>query len=97
MAACNNDPAIRTGALTGNRSHLAWGIGPHACPAQSLACLIAQDAIDQLLDALPEITLDVSEGAPAWRPGPFHRALTALPVSFPPSAPLNLSGSGHRA
>ncbi|WP_280254656.1 cytochrome P450 [Nocardia wallacei] len=97
MAACNNDPAIRTGDLTGNRSHLAWGIGPHACPAQSLACLIAQDAIDQLLDALPEITLDVSEGAPAWRPGPFHRALTALPVSFPPSAPLNLSGSGHRA
>ena len=22
-----------------------------------------------------------------WRPGPFHRALTALPVRFPPEAP----------
>ncbi|WP_438944073.1 cytochrome P450 [Nocardia blacklockiae] len=88
MAACNNDPAIRTGNLTGNRSHLAWGIGPHACPAQSLAYLIAQGAVDQLLDALPDIRLVVSADVPAWRPGPFHRALAALPVTFPPSVPL---------
>lgn len=89
MAACNNDPSIRTDDLAGNRSHLAWGIGPHACPAQSLAYLIAQDAIDQLLDALPEIRLDVPDGTPTWRPGPFHRALTELPVTFPPAPPLN--------
>lgn len=92
MAACNNDPAIRTDSLAGNRSHLAWGIGPHACPAQSLAYLVAQDAIDQLLDALPEIRLDLPDDTPTWRPGPFHRALTALPVVFPPTAPLNVSG-----
>nr|WP_085995913.1 cytochrome P450 [Nocardia transvalensis] len=91
MAACNNDPSIRGGDLTGNRSHLAWGIGPHACPAQSLAYLIAQDAIDQLLDALPELRLDTSEGAPSWRPGPFHRALTALPVTFPATPALNIT------
>ncbi|MBB5918390.1 cytochrome P450 [Nocardia transvalensis] len=89
MAGCNNDPAIRTENLTGNRSHLAWGIGPHACPAQSLAYLIAQGAIDQLLDALPEVRLAISADVPTWRPGPFHRALAALPVTFPPSAPLN--------
>ncbi len=89
MAGCNNDPAIRTENRTGNRSHLAWGIGPHACPAPSLAYMIAQDAIDQLLDALPEIRLAVPADAPTWRPGPFHRALVALPVTFPPSAPLN--------
>ncbi|MEU4343494.1 cytochrome P450 [Nocardia sp. NPDC023852] len=89
MAACNNDPTIRAEDQTGNRSHLAWGLGPHACPAQSLAYLIAQDAIDQLLDALPEMRLDPANGTPTWRPGPFHRALTALPVTFPPSAPLN--------
>lgn len=91
MAACNNDPAIRTDNLAGNRSHLAWGIGPHACPAQSLAYLVAQDAIDQLLDALPEMRLDLPDDTPTWRPGPFHRALTALPVVFPPTAPLNVS------
>ncbi|WP_438944191.1 cytochrome P450 [Nocardia gipuzkoensis] len=89
MAGCNNDPAIRTENHTGNRSHLAWGIGPHACPAQSLAYLIAQGAIDQLLDALPEIQLAIPADASTWRPGPFHRALAALPVTFPPSAPLN--------
>ncbi|WP_054812713.1 cytochrome P450 [Nocardia arizonensis] len=88
MAACNNDPAIRAEDLTGNRAHLAWGIGPHACPAQSLAYLIAQSAIDQLLDVLPEITLDPTAGSPTWRPGPFHRALTTLPVVFPPATPL---------
>ncbi|WP_227833088.1 cytochrome P450 [Nocardia macrotermitis] len=90
MAGCNNDPVIRGTELTGNRSHLAWGIGPHACPAQSLAYLIAQDAIDQLLDALPEIRYDTSAGEPSWRPGPFHRALTALPVTFPATPQLNV-------
>ncbi|MBF6101185.1 cytochrome P450 [Nocardia cyriacigeorgica] len=90
MAACNNDPAVRNGELLGNRAHLAWGVGPHACPAQSLAYLIAQDAIDQLLDALPDLTLDLPDDTPTWRPGPFHRALAELPVTFPPTAPLTV-------
>ncbi|WP_435795229.1 cytochrome P450 [Nocardia aurea] len=88
MAACNNDPEVRSTELTGNRAHLAWGVGPHACPAQSLAYLIAECAIDQLLDVLPEIRIDLTDGVPAWRPGPFHRALTELPVTFPPAPPL---------
>ncbi|RDI54457.1 cytochrome P450 [Nocardia mexicana] len=82
MAACNNDPSIRADDRTGNRSHLAFGIGQHACPARSLAYLIAQDAIDQLLDALPDMSLALADGKPAWRPGPFHRSLAALPVTF---------------
>ncbi len=87
IAACNNDPTVRSGDRTGNRSHLAWGIGPRTCPAKSMAYLIAQDAIDQLLDALPEIRM---AAPPTWRPGAFHRSLTSLPVTFPPSAPLRL-------
>ncbi|AHH17587.1 cytochrome P450 [Nocardia nova SH22a] len=90
MAACNNDPAIAIGEYVDNSSHLAWSIGPHACPARSVAYLIAQDAVDQLLDALPEMRLAVPVGELRWRPGPFHRALTALPVTFPPSPPLSL-------
>ncbi|MFQ6226140.1 cytochrome P450 [Nocardia sp. NPDC002869] len=90
MAACNNDPAIRADDHLGNRSHLAWGIGQHACPAQSLSYLIAQAAIDQLLDALPEMEPALPDGVPAWRPGPFHRALAELPVTFTPMAKLNL-------
>ncbi|MGW4769944.1 cytochrome P450 [Nocardia sp. NPDC004278] len=82
MAACNNDPEIG-GEHTGNRSHLAWSAGPHACTAKSMAYLIAQDAIDQLLDAIPELRLATRAAELTWRPGPFHRALTALPVTFP--------------
>ncbi|MET9027871.1 cytochrome P450 [Nocardia sp. NPDC004168] len=88
MAGCNNDPAIHTGRYTDNRAHLAWSVGPHTCPARSVAYLIAQDAIDQLLDALPEMRLGVPAEQLTWRPGPFHRSLTALPVLFPESPPL---------
>ncbi|MFE7802463.1 cytochrome P450 [Nocardia sp. NPDC057440] len=88
MAGCNNDPAIGSGEYTDNRSHLAWGLGPHACPAKSVAYLIVQEAIDQLLDALPELQLAAAVEDLAWRPGPFHRALASLPVFFPASPPL---------
>jgi cytochrome P450 len=90
LAGCNNDPAIAGGDRTGNRSHLAWSAGPHACPARSVAYLVAQDAIDQLLDALPDLRLAVPKGEISWRPGPFHRAMVALPVVFPGCPPLNL-------
>ncbi|MBF6191665.1 cytochrome P450 [Nocardia implantans] len=89
LAACNNDPAIRSGDFTGNRSHLAWSIGPHACPARSPAYVVVEAAIDLLLDALPELELAIPAEELVWRPGPFHRALAALPVVFPPSPPLN--------
>ncbi|MFE9581635.1 cytochrome P450 [Nocardia sp. NPDC006044] len=90
MSGCNNDPTISVGEYVDNRSHLAWSVGPHACPARSMAYLIVQDAIDQLLDALPELGLAVAPGELSWRPGPFHRALVSLPVVFPKSPPLNV-------
>ncbi|KAA8883818.1 cytochrome P450 [Nocardia colli] len=84
MSAANNDPAIRADDRTGNRSHLAWSAGPHACPARSAAYLVAQEAVDQLLDVLPDLELSVPAAQLVWRPGPFHRALATLPVTFPP-------------
>ncbi|SUD49556.1 Cytochrome P450 107B1 [Nocardia otitidiscaviarum] len=92
MAACNNSPEINTGEYAGNGWHLGWGTGPHACPsnARSVSQLIARDAIDQLLDALPELALAVAPEGLTWRPGPFHRALEALPVTFPPSPRLHI-------
>lgn len=84
IAACNHDPAIRSADLRGNRSHLSWGLGQRSCPAQTPAYLVAQEAIDQLLDALPEMEVDMPDG-PQWRPGPFHRSLTTLPVKFSPA------------
>ncbi|MFD8245660.1 cytochrome P450 [Nocardia sp. NPDC059691] len=89
MAACNNDPSVTADEYVDNSAHLAWSIGPHACPARSVAYLVAQDAVDQLLDALPDMRLAVPVEELTWRPGPFHRALTALPVVFPPAPALS--------
>jgi cytochrome P450 len=90
LTACNNDPAIAAEHRPGNRSHLAWGAGPHACPGQPTARVITEAAITQILDALPEMRLEIPAEDLTWRPGPFHRALSALPVVFPPSPPLPL-------
>jgi cytochrome P450 len=85
MAAANNEPSLGPAhSCAGNRAHLAWSAGPHACPARSHAYLIAETALNCLLDALPEMNLAVPADQLTWRPGPFHRALTALPVAFTP-------------
>ncbi|WP_342228452.1 cytochrome P450 [Nocardia wallacei] len=92
LAACNNDPEIRGTELgessIGNRSHLAWSAGPHRCPAQDVARLTVQPGIDQLFDAIPDMQMARAEQDLVWRPGPFHRALVDLPVTFSPSPPL---------
>jgi cytochrome P450 len=83
FAAANNDPSAQANDRAGNRAHLAWGIGPHACPAQGQARVIATVAIEKLLDGLPDIELAVPAEELTWRPGFIQRALTALPVRFP--------------
>ncbi|MGW4843109.1 cytochrome P450 [Nocardia brasiliensis] len=87
LTACNNDPAVG-GDRTGNRSHLAWGAGAHQCPARSVATAIVQEALDQLLDALPDLELAVPATELRWRPSPFHRGPTAVPALFPPTQRL---------
>jgi cytochrome P450 len=71
-----------------NHAHLAFSAGPHVCPAQDLSGVIADVAVETLLDQLPDVRLDVSPAALTWRPGPFHRTLTALPVRFPATPAL---------
>ncbi|MTE12182.1 cytochrome P450 [Nocardia sp. CT2-14] len=90
MAACNTDPDLSSHTAGDNRWNLAFSSGPHACPAHArpFGTLLAREVIDQLLDYLPETKLAVPAKDLVWRPGPFHRALTALPVVFPPSRPF---------
>ncbi|MFD0688236.1 cytochrome P450 [Actinomadura fibrosa] len=83
-AAANTDPSRSAAQRAGNRAHLAFGAGPHTCPAKGHARLIASVAIERLLDRLPDMELAVPTAELQWRPGPFHRALVALPVTFPP-------------
>jgi cytochrome P450 len=87
FAAANDDPMLERQHSELNNSHLAFGAGPHACPAQEQAQLIAEVAIEALLKRLPDIQLAVPEPQLTWRPGPIHRALTSLPVEFAPVKP----------
>ncbi|MFI6368320.1 cytochrome P450 [Nocardia sp. NPDC050630] len=73
---------------TGNRSHLAFGTGNHACPARDVAYQLAVDALLYLLDLVPEIKLAKPAEELKVRPGPFQRALEALPIVFPPAKPI---------
>jgi hypothetical protein len=82
----NTDPSLGTARESLSKgAHLAWGAGPHACPAKSPATVIALTAIEAILNALPDLALDVPAEQLEWRPGPFHRALVTLPVRFAPT------------
>jgi cytochrome P450 len=84
VAAANQDPLVHTGDTwdeVGNRAHLAWGVGPHRCPASRQARIIARVAINRLLTEL-ELELAVEDHDLAWVPSPWVRHPQALPVRF---------------
>ncbi|MEW1720182.1 cytochrome P450 [Streptomyces sp. NPDC093109] len=90
FAAANSDPSLSTSRQTlSKRAHLAWGAGPHACPAKDLAMLISVLTIEKLLNRLPDVELSVPVESLTWRQGPLHRALTALPARFTPARRVN--------
>lgn len=68
-------------------SHLSWSAGPHACPVKQHTLLIATEAIERLTQWLPDLEPVLPRERLSWRPGPFHRSLTALPVRFSPRSP----------
>ncbi|GAA4336260.1 cytochrome P450 [Streptomyces venetus] len=71
----------------GDASHLSWSAGPHACPVKQHTLLIATEAIERLTQWLPDLEPVLPRERLTWRPGPFHRSLTALPVRFSPRSP----------
>ncbi|MEU9736168.1 cytochrome P450 [Streptomyces sp. NPDC048002] len=68
-------------------SHLSWSAGPHACPVKQHTLLIATEAIERLTQWLPDLEPVLPRERLTWRPGPFHRSLTSLPVRFSPRSP----------
>ncbi|MDN0201184.1 cytochrome P450 [Streptomyces sp. S.PNR 29] len=71
----------------GDASHLSWSAGPHACPVKQHTLLIVTEAIERLTQWLPDLEPVLPRERLTWRPGPFHRSLTALPVRFSPRSP----------
>ncbi|MFJ8630995.1 cytochrome P450 [Streptomyces sp. NPDC093568] len=90
FAAANGDPTlvVAPGARAGNKGHLAFSAGVHGCPAPDLGRLIAETALERVLDRLPGLDLAVPENELHNRPGTFLAGLTALPVRFQPDTRL---------
>jgi cytochrome P450 len=86
FAAANTDPSEYR--ELGGQAHLAFGAGPHACPAKDPALVIAVTAIETLLNRLPDIELRCGFGDLAWNQEPWSRSLVTLPVRFSAPAPL---------
>ncbi|MEV0172409.1 cytochrome P450 [Streptomyces sp. NPDC050803] len=87
IAPGNVDPRVRpdlSANMQGNRSHLAFGGGPHECPGQDIARGIADTGVDALLMRLPDVQLDCDEEELAWRQSIASRHLVELPVRFAP-------------
>lgn len=86
-AAANSDPALSAAShrRAGNRAHLAFSAGVHGCPAPDLARIIAETAVERLLDRLPELSLACRRDQLVRKPGTFHSGWVSLPVTFPPA------------
>lgn len=85
IAAGNADPEIRpdlNAPMHGNRSHLAFGRGPHECSGQEIARAITDTGVDVLLNRLPDLHLGVPEEQLTWTASTWSRHLDALPVKF---------------
>ncbi|MDF3143951.1 MULTISPECIES: cytochrome P450 [unclassified Streptomyces] len=87
IAPGNVDPRVRpdlTAHMQGNRSHLAFGGGPHECPGQDIGRAIAEVGVDALLTRLPDVQLACEEHELSWRASISNQHLVELPVKFAP-------------
>lgn len=92
LAAANQDPRVHTDdpwLEIGNRAHLAWSAGPHACPAQRAGRMITRIAVDTALHQLHDVTLSIPAEQVRLLPSPWTRCPAALPVRFTPSGPVS--------
>ncbi|MFI7018030.1 cytochrome P450 [Streptomyces sp. NPDC050164] len=90
----NVDPRVRPdlkASMQGNRSHLAFGGGPHECPGQDIGRSIADVGVDALLMRLPDVELDCDKDELRWTGSIASRHLVALPVQFAPKPPQDVT------
>ncbi|MEU6083534.1 cytochrome P450 [Streptomyces sp. NPDC047108] len=87
LAAGNTDPEIRPHSavsVRGNQAHLAFGSGPHECPAQGMGQAIVEAAVDVLLHRLPGLRLDTPADGLTSTASTWEARLDSLPVAFTP-------------
>ncbi|EHR51863.1 cytochrome P450 [Saccharomonospora marina XMU15] len=91
FAAANADSRVHTNdpwLEVGNRAHLAWSAGPHACPAQRQGRMITRIAVDTALHRLQDVVLSVPAEDITLLPSPWTRCPASLPVRFTRTGPI---------
>ncbi|MFE1250984.1 cytochrome P450 [Streptomyces sp. NPDC058735] len=87
FAASNTDPKLTEHReQLSSKAHLAFGAGPHACPAKDPAFMIVSTAVESLLNRLPDIETRVPFQDLAWVATPWSRSLVTVPIRFTPRA-----------
>lgn len=89
FAAANTDPklALHREQLSA-KAHLAFGAGPHACPAKDPAVMIVIRAVEALLNQLPDVETRIAFTSLPWSEAPWSRSPITVPIRFtPPAAP----------
>lgn len=66
----------------GGPAHLAFGYGPHRCPAAALAVMEAEVLLAALLIRLPDLALAVPAGETEWQRKVLIRGPVSLPVTW---------------
>ncbi|MFF3619883.1 cytochrome P450 [Streptomyces sp. NPDC002467] len=85
FAAANTDPKLTEHReQLSAKAHLAFGAGPHACPAKDPAFMITVTAVETLLNQLLDVEMRVPFKALTWAPSPWSRTLVTLPIRFTP-------------
>ncbi|MEV7324775.1 cytochrome P450 [Streptomyces sp. NPDC093970] len=85
FAAANTDPRLTEHReKLSSKAHLAFGAGPHACPAKDPAFMIAATAVESLLNRLPDVEVRVPFKELAWVATPWSRSLVTVPIRYTP-------------
>ncbi|MEV6505833.1 cytochrome P450 [Streptomyces sp. NPDC051642] len=87
FAAANTDPKLTAHReQLSSKAHLAFGAGPHGCPAKDPAFMITATAVESLLNRLPDVEMRVPFKELSWVPAPWSRELVTLPIRYTPRA-----------
>ncbi len=89
LSAANHDPArfeapdtLDLGRCPEGAQHLGYSRGPHYCLGAGLANQEAEVAFTALLRRYPGLALAIPEDQLKWKPLPYSRQLTRLPVTL---------------
>lgn len=65
------------------KSHVAFGSGPHRCVGEHLAMVEMRVAVEEMLDTFPDLHIPADD-PPVWGSGAVRRGVRTLPVRFTP-------------